>query len=234
MAASGTNIQAKKGGTWRTITAVSAKEGGTWRTVQEVWAKEGGTWRHSWINSDPQTYTYDADWSQSYRENNNQRSTSYLYQGEYPSSSYGQQRSLIGFDYSDIQSKTAIRPTITAVTLRMSSDHWYNGDYNSLLGYLRIGGHNYATKPTTWDGTQVFAWNGTNGHEETFNGGYAGARDQTKTMTMAIGMGENFRDNVIKGTTVYAQSTSTDYYAYFWGDGASASLRPQLKITCDY
>ena len=234
MAASATNIQAKKGSTWRTITAVSAKSGGTWRTVQEVWAKKGGTWRHSWINSDPKTYTYDAAWSQSYRENNNQRSTSYLYQGKYPSSSYGQQRSLIGFDYSDIQSKLATRPVVDAVTLRISSDHWYNGDYSSVLGYLRVGTHNYASKPTTWDGTEVETYAGAAGHQETFNGGYAGARDQTKTMTMPTDGGDDFRDNLIKGYTLYAHSTSTDYYGYFWNDAASTSLRPQLKITADY
>lgn len=234
MAASATNLQAKEGGTWRTITAVSAKEAGVWQTVQEVWAKEGGVWRHSWINSDPKTYTYDASWSQSYRENNNQRSTSYLYQGEFPSSSYGQQRSLIGWDYADIQSKLAIRPVTTNITIRMSSDHWYNGDFSSILGYLRLGTHNYATKPSTWDGTEVELWSGAAGHEEQFNGGFSGARDQTKTMTVPTDLGDDLRDNLVKGTTVYAHSTNTNYYAYFWGDSASASLRPQLKITADY
>ena len=235
MAASATNVRAKSGGTWRTITAISAKSGGTWRTVQEVWAKSGGTWRHSWINSDPQTFEYDADWSQSYRENNNQRSTSYMYQGEYPSSSYGQQRSLMGFDYSDIQTQTATRPAIDAVTLRLSSDHWYNGDYNATLGYSRHGGHNYTSAPSTWDGSEVWQYsNGTYGHEETWSGGYAGARDQTKTITLPTGVGERFRDDAAKGLTLYARNTSTNYYAYFWGSGASASLRPRLSITCDY
>lgn len=233
MAASATNIQAKEGGTWRTITAISAKEGGIWRTVQEVWAKEGGTWRHSWINSDPQTYEYEPDWNQTYRGNHNQRSTVYLYQG-YFSSTYGQHKSLMNFDHADIQSKLAIRPVISSITLQLSSEHFYKGDWNNPIGWTRHGGTTHATKPSTWNGSDVFGWADANGTEHTWTGGYAGARDQTDTVTLPIGVANDLRDDVIKTLSLYAETTSQNYYCYFWDKDASAALRPVLSITADY
>jgi hypothetical protein len=234
MTAAATNIQAKEGSTWRTITAISAKEGGTWRTVEEVWVKDGGTWRHSWINSDPATYYWYASASQTFRENNNQRSVGYLYQGEGSGSSYGQQRSLILFDYSEIQSFLAVRPTILSNSLRISSQHWNNGDFNSTLGYCRVGGVSYSSIPSTWNGTEVYLYSGSAGINQLFSGGYAGARVQTKEMSAAISMGQAWRDGTIKGHSLYAHSTNLDYYGYFERHNATSSKKPRLQIYCDY
>ena len=237
MAAGGTNIQAREGGAWRTITAVSAKEGGVWRTVQEVWAREGGTWRHSWINSDPKTYTWYANWGMTYRSSGAQRTSTYLYQGYY-SSTYGQHQSLFGFDYSDIQSKTATRPVIDEITLRLSSEHFYKGDFNNPIGWTRHVGHSYSSAPSTCvPGTGLdWLWDDTfRGHEETWAGGWSGARDQTKTITLPNPVGDELRDDNARGLGLWSNTgTNQNYYCYMWGHAASTSLRPLLSITCDY
>ncbi len=234
MTAAATNIQAREGGTWRTITSISAREGGTWRTIEEVWVKDGGTWRHSWINSDPQTYTWHASASQTFRENGNQRSVGYLYQGEGSGSSYGEQRSMILFDYANIQALTAIRPTILSNSVRISSQHWNNGDWNSVLGYCRVGGVAHTSIPSTWDGTEIYAYNGSAGINHLFSGGYAGARIQTKTMSAAVSMGQAWRDGTIKGHSLQPHSSGLDFYGYFEKHTATTAKKPMLTIYCDY
>jgi hypothetical protein len=234
MAASATNIQARYAGGWRTISSISAYYAG-WRTITEVWVLYAGTWRHSWINSDPQTYNFYATWGMTYRSSGAQRGSTPLYQGYY-SATYGQHVTLLGFDYASIQSYTAVRPAIDLVTLRLSSDHWWNGDYSATLGYTRHAGHNQASAPASFlPASLTWLWDDTfRGKEQAWSGGYAGARDQTKTITLPNPVGDELRDNNAKGLALWANSTGSDYYAYFWGSGASTSLKPYLSITCDY
>jgi len=233
MAASATNIQVKRAGIWRTVTEIKGKNGGSWRAVTEVWAKDGGTWRHSWINSDPQTFTWYASDSQTFRSSGAHRSTSYLYQG-YFSGTYGQHRTLMTFDYADIQATLATRPVTDAIHLRMNSEHFYNGWASNPIGSTRHCGTTHATIPTTWDFSDVWGYGDANGTEHNWPGGFETARDQQQNVVMPVAVGDDFRDGTIKALGLNAEATTASLYCYFWGHGASASLRPQLSITCDY
>lgn len=232
------DLQAWNGSNWGTVvSAIRAFDGADWdQYIKKVWSWNGSAWVQVWQWSDPQTYQWYADWSQTYYKNTgNQRATDKLYQGYY-SASPGEHYSLIHFDEADIRAKLAVRPVITSIRLRLTSDHFYLGDFNNPIGYTRHGGHNYATKPTTWDGTEVYAWNNaTYGKEHTWTGGYAGARHHTEWITLPTAVGNLFRDDSISGLTLNARTTVQTYYCYMMDQTAElAAERPLLEITCDY
>lgn len=207
--------------------------GSGWATATAVKYWSGTGWVTLWQPSDPQQNIWNALDTQAYEQGPSVKRTDQgdnMYQGQYLSAR-GIHGSMMFFDYADMQSVLAGR-TITRVRLRMSSDHWYNGDYSSILGYTRHGVHNTATEPATWAETYDYA-NGTYGHTETWYGGYAGARDQTKYIDLPIAVGEALRDGTIKGLTINPKSTSYSYYAYFHGADNGSSVRPQLIIDHD-
>jgi hypothetical protein len=166
----------------------------------------------------PQTYTktYYATWTGSYFGNGSRRnSNGDMYQGFY-SSNNGNQKSMIGFNHSQIQSDLA-GSTIKKVQLTLKNKHWY---YNS-GGTAVIGRHNdtAASAPTTFSGT---------GNINQSSGWPKGG---TRTVTLNNGIAEALRDDSAEGIIIGpGPSTNKIYYGYFQG-GASSSSRPKLTIT---
>jgi hypothetical protein len=163
------------------------------------------------------TKTYSAIWTGSYQGDLSRRnSNGSMYHGQY-SSTNGNQRSMIGFNYSQIQSDLS-GATINSIKITLKNSHWY---YNA-GGTCRIGSHNSSagSAPTTFSGASnivtVSDW------------GYGA----TKTVSLSTSTyGNGFRDNTIKGITIGpGASTDKEYYGYFVG-GASSSSRPKLTIT---
>lgn len=91
------------------------------------------------------TRRYNAIWSQAYQSNNSKNDfASGLNQGYY-SGTNGNQKSLIGFNSSAIQSDHGGR-TVTRVRLYLYYSHWYfNGGGTAIIGY-----HGHSSEPSSF------------------------------------------------------------------------------------
>jgi hypothetical protein len=167
----------------------------------------------------PQTYTktYTATWTGSYQSDNSRKnSNGDMYQGYY-SSTNGNQKSVIGFNNTQIQSDLA-GATISSIKLTLKNKHWY---YNS-GGTVVVGYHNNTSSsaPTTYPGGTESV--------NTFSGWAKGA---TKTVTLSNSIGNALRDDTAEGIIIGpGDSSSKTYYGYFAGYNDSAN-RPKLTIT---
>lgn len=160
------------------------------------------------------TRTYSATWYQTYSEDNTQKSDTTANQGRY-SSSDGNQRSLIGFDYADMRSDLA-GSTINKVTFTAYAEHWY---YNN-GGTAVLGTHNYTSEPSTWADSRVAQ----NGQQSS-----GWPRAAKRTVTLANSVGNGIRDGSITGIA-FGPAPSSDliYYGKFTGFGSN---RPSITIT---
>lgn len=160
------------------------------------------------------TRTYSATWYQTYTESGGQRTDTTANQGRLDSQ-YGNQRSLIGFDYATIRSDLA-GSTISKITLTAYAEHWW---YNS-GGTAVIGTHNYTSKPSSWSDSRVNQDRQTSANWP---------RSAKRTVTLSNTIGNEFRDG---GTTgiAFGPGNSTDviYYGKFSGSGSN---RPSITIT---
>jgi hypothetical protein len=169
--------------------------------------------------SPPATYTksYSATWTGSYQSDGDRRnSNGDMYQGYY-SSTNGNQKSVIGFNNSQIQSDLS-GATINSIKLTMKNKHFY---YNS-GGSVVVGYHNStaSSAPASYPGGTESV--------NTFTGWAKGA---TKTVTLSNSIGNALRDDTAEGIIIGpGDSTNKIYYGYFQG-GASSSSRPKLTIT---
>lgn len=159
-----------------------------------------------------QNYTkyYNATWTSSYYSSGNKRNdNSDMYQGFY-SSNNGNQRSLMGFNYSQIQSDLS-GATITAVYLTAKNTHFY---YNS-GGTAVFGSHNYTSSPSTWNTNNV-----TEGRNS-----FSWAYGATKTVSLGVAYGNEFKSGACRGIALGpGSSNALDYYGYFVG-GSNPYLR---------
>lgn len=169
---------------------------------------------------DTPTYEYTkkwyATWSRSYEGDNSTRfdDSPYMYQGSYDSSSPGNQKSLAGFDYKNIQA-TLSGAEILSMTMTVKNEHarWNKGLY------LEAGTHNYSSKPSTWSGGTVTErkWK-----KWVTEGG-------TVTIDMGASTGRAFRDGSEKGIAIGPEATNDhDHYGYF--KGATQSSKPFITI----
>lgn len=225
-------MHALHAGTWRTMTEVHARHAGAWQEITEGYVRHAGVWEQ-FLASNPVTYQWYPTDTQPYRSTGAQRTDkgATIYQGYY-SSTYGEHRSMLMFDYSNIQATLAGK-TVSAVTLRLTSQHFYYGDFNNPIGETRHGTHNVAatTAPATYSETHLYS-DATYGATHSWPGGFTGARTQTQTITLPNAVGTALRDGTIKGLTLRPNSTSQFYYCYFDGsDAVSSSTKPLLSIT---
>jgi hypothetical protein len=167
----------------------------------------------------PKTYTktYYGSWSRTYDGDSATTwdDSAYCYQGYY-SSTRGNTRSLIGFDYAQIQSDTS-GATINSCYLTVKGAHAY---YNSGM-LFEWGTHNYTAKPSTWNGANVNERRGSLANL---------AAGETAKISLGTGVGGEFKSGTSKGIAVGpAPSNSLTYYGYIYG--ATQSGKPYLTIT---
>jgi hypothetical protein len=185
--------------------------GSSWVDV-EVYKYDGS----KWVNMTSQKYekTWTATWTQSYRSTNEKRTDyrgSSLMQGDSGEDPWNIQRSLCGF--GDIRTELA-GSKINSVQLYLKSKHWwYYAGGTAVIGY-----HNHASEPTTFSHSKYGA------KSQKFD-----SRDHAIWVEMPIALGEGIRDGVYKGISLYADSTSKNYYGEF--HGAGTSYPPKLKIS---
>lgn len=159
------------------------------------------------------TKTYASTYSRSYNGSGALlHSNGDIYQGQY-SGTNGNQRSLIGFNYSTIQADLS-GATITKVELTMTNTHFYNNSGGTAV----IGTHSYSSAPSTWSTGSVV---------ESINT-FSWAKGATKTVTLSNSIGDSFKSGAAKGIALGpGDSTSLTYYGFFNG----AVGNPKLKIT---
>lgn len=126
----------------------------------------------------------------------------------------GIQRGMFGFNDGDIR-KALSGSKIKKVELYVHSHHWwyYAG------GELHLGTHN----ASGWQ----FKFSEAN--YNIVSQGYT-ARDQGRWITLPNWVGDNLRDNKIKGFTTHIESMGLNYYGYMYGS-QGGSKKPKLKIT---
>src|SRR3954466_1365211 len=155
----------------------------------------------------PKTYTktYYGSWSRTYDGDNSTTwdDSAYCYQGYY-SSTRGNTRSLIGFDYATIQSNLS-GATINSCYLTVKGAHAY---YNSGM-LFEWGTHNYTAKPSTWGAGNVNERRGSLANL---------AAGESAKISLGTGVGGEFKSGTSKGIAVGpAPSNSLTYYGYIYG-----------------
>lgn len=232
MAASNTNLQVKSSGVWRTVTEVKVKTSGTWRDVKEVWVKSGGTWRHSWVKSDPQTYTYDAEDTDSYRPSGWRSDSNIMYQGSWD---YGDHIGCASLDYYSISNNLSVRPNVTQVEIYLyrRDSHGYGNSTTSYcyVWQLAAGEVNFPNYDLDRTG-QPDLVNGTKQTGEEFD------RADGHWFTISSTFMENFKNDTARGfgTAISETLSGTggqdiDYMIF---DGYADTNNPKLRFTCDY
>lgn len=170
----------------------------------------------------PQTYqnAYDAVWSQGYQGNDAKRTdsigTKFLPFGvQSGSNTFGQQKSLVGFDYATIASDLT-NSTIYSVQLTLQV-------IDATLGSVDVyfGIHNATAAPTTFPTGALPA---SKIASATFG------RGEIKTIPLPLEFATRLRAGTGKGIAIEAPSAATDFYGYASGVG-SGYANPQLIIT---
>jgi hypothetical protein len=163
------------------------------------------------------TKTYYATWSRTYDGDGGTTwdDSAYCYQGYY-SSVRATTRSLVGFDYAQIQSDLS-GATVNSIYLTIKGAHaYYNNGFTCYWGT-----HSYTAKPSTWSSGSVIERVGST----------AGlAAGETVKLNLGTGVGNSFKSGANKGIAIGPPSSSSlTYYGYIYG--ATQSGKPYLTIT---
>lgn len=165
----------------------------------------------------PRTYTktYYGQWSATYRDTGAKRTdySTRLYYG-YSDGYNGRQRSLIGFNDSQIQSDLS-GSTIKYVRLKLHNVHaWWNDGAT-----IYFGVHNSSGEPSTWPGLV-----------RSKIAHFKFGKPQVRTVTLPLTVGLLLRSGGGKGIALEAPSDSAEYYG--WAGGVGSSYQdPALIIT---
>lgn len=125
----------------------------------------------------------------------------------------GDEGGMIGFDDGDIR-RTLSGARIDRIEVYLYAEHWYY--YNG--GTAIIGTHNAG---------------GWQSHFSEANHGVvrrAMGRQQGMWIQLPNWVGDNFKNNLLKGITVKAGTTNHSYYGYFSGTN-DGNRKPKLRIT---
>lgn len=157
----------------------------------------------------PASYQYKqiADWVASYEDGGaSQRSTSYLYYGYYSgAASRGVQMSMLHFPNLSQLDPGPVGTRIARVQLRLINRHT---NLNS-GAELRIGLHNSATKPTSF---QEVYWLPYKVHVG--KAGYPASGSTDITFDIPLLAGEKFRDDTACGITFSQHTSDQSFYGY--------------------
>lgn len=162
------------------------------------------------------TSTFNCTGCRSFQGSNTERPPNiqdWAYQGYY-SSTYGNQKSMLSFDYTAIQAALSGK-TITACKLRFHVQHSY---YSTME--VIIGTHNN-TSITTWTGA-------TTDRVRT----YLAAKGGTYVQSLSVAIGQEFQAGTAKGIVFGPGPANVpNYYGYITGYQPSTSWIPQLQFT---
>jgi hypothetical protein len=179
---------------------------------------------------------YYATWSQNYQGTNARRTSApgpYVYQGisGFVTESYGNQKALIGFNWSAIKSDlkdytvkntktkqtTTMHVTPVGVTVSLLAVDW--GLYTSGTGY--VGWHKYGSAPTTYDSAQV---------AERLVKSTKWPRNAWRTISLGATVAKYFQAGTARGVVVgYGDSTKETYGT--WYGATAGKYRPYLTVT---
>jgi hypothetical protein len=162
------------------------------------------------------TKTYQPVWSRTYDGDNSTTwdDSTHCYQGYY-SSDRGSTRSLVGFNYTTIQSDLS-GATVNKVYLNFKCIHAY---YSAGMT-VWYGAHNYTSKPSTWSSGNVFERLASS---DNIKGGSSYTADLTSYL------GASLKSGAYRGIAFGpAPSTSHTHYGYL--TGATDSGKPTLTI----
>lgn len=161
---------------------------------------------------------WDAQWTQAYRASGGLTGgdSRFLYYGNSHEDSgfNGNQTSLIGFDYTAIQTALA-GARVDGVTIQFYNVHTYPTG-GTMVGF---GLHTNATKPGSLGGITASRVSADRV-----------LRNSEVEHTIATSFGAALRDGIAKGIALQAISDSQSYYGYAAGIGSGKDL-PRLRIT---
>jgi hypothetical protein len=168
--------------------------------------------------STPKSYSkvYQPVWSRTYDGDSSTTwdDSAHCYQGYY-SSDRGSTRSLVGYNYTTIQSDLS-GATVNKVYLNFKCLHAY---YSAGMD-LWYGAHNYTSKPSSWSGGNVF-------ERLADSTGIKGGSSYTADLTSYLGA--SLKSGAYRGIAFGpAPSTSHTHYGYL--SGATESGKPTLTI----
>lgn len=167
----------------------------------------------------PTTYvsTYQATWSQGYQGDDQQRANAVGYLSlpyGNDGTAYGQQKSLIGFDYASIVTDLT-GSTVKQVQLTLS-----NTDSYAPSVAIYFGLHAETAKPTTWPSSGI----------QRFLANDRWVRTETKTINLPLTFATSIRGGTARGISIEAPSASLEGYGIAAGVN-SGITPPQLTIT---
>lgn len=172
------------------------------------------------VGAVPSTYraTWTANWSQSYQGNDTKRTDSIGEQqivfGSSGTDAFGQQKALVGFDYTAIAAALA-SSTIQKAELTVTS---LGSTWSTVQVYF--GAHNLTAEPTLFDGTVLSLRKAAN----------ARLAVGTQTVQLPIAFAMAMRAGTAKGLAFEAPSADREFYGRIAGVG-SGYTAPQLTIT---
>lgn len=180
--------------------------------------------------------TYFATWSQNYQGTNARRTTTpgpYVYQGDsgFVTEAYGNQKALIGFNWSAIKADlknysvrnpktkatTAMQVTPIGITVSLLAVDW--GRYTSGTGY--VGWSKYSSAPTTYDSTQV---------TERLVKSARWPRNAWRTINLGASVAKLFQAGTARSIVVGYGDGTRDSYGTWYG-AAAGKYRPYVTVT---
>jgi hypothetical protein len=194
---------------------LASKRGGI-----DIYGNPGSTYTAPTPPSSPPTVhtkTYQPVWSKTFKGDNSARTdnTARCYQGYYDSV-LGDQKSLVGFPYTTIQSDLSGATGISG-SLNVKVNHAY---YTAGV-YAAVGAHNYTSAPTSWSGATVDEFLLTYGP---LSAGSSYGLDLNAAILNGL------KSGAYKGMAFGPiGGTSHNYYGYF--AGATETGKPTLTLT---
>lgn len=193
-------IKTHNGTVFSDVSDVKVYDGTSFKSVNAVNVYNGTAWKKVFpdgaMNTVTKTWNVLSIWTYL---NSGSRQSSHLHepiQGSYDGTATNARRSILLFDYSAIQTalKNAKIEKVELYLKRLNTSHGQS------TAYATVKTHNYASAPTKWAGADL---------GDADSGSPSFTRGQGKWIELDNSVGENLRDNVIKGLCVDADINYT-------------------------
>lgn len=163
------------------------------------------------------TLSYAAQWSRTYNYNGHSEYDSWFgstcYQGQYGG---GNLRSLIGFNWAQIQSDMSGATGFSGASIKLTYNHWYWNKGGTAI----IGTHSNGSAPSSFVNTNTNRWQ---------SGGWTAGL--TRTVQMGSGVCQEFGNGTSTGIAIGpGLSSDLNYYGSAYGAG-SGVYTPILTLT---